>query len=64
MTEMPFNEPIDKQCLLRTVSKVNIPPRTVSIIPVKAKCKYSNYPTISLIEPVASLMVKNLMGVR
>ena len=64
MTEIAFNEPIDKQCLLRTVSKVNIPPRTVSIIPVKAKCKYSNYPAISLIEPVASLVVKNLMGVR
>ena len=26
MTEIAFNEPIDKQCLLRTVSKVNIPP--------------------------------------
>ena len=37
---------------------------TVSIIPVKAKCKYSNYPAISLIEPVASLVVKNLMGAR
>ena len=44
--------------------QVNIPPRTVSIIPVKAKCKYSNYPGISLIEPVASLVVKNLMGAR
>ena len=64
MAEVAFNEPIDKQCLLRTVSKVNILPRTVSIIPVKAKCKYSNYPAISLIEPVASLVAKNLMGVR
>ena len=58
MTEIAFNEPIDKQCLLRTVSKVNIPPRTVSIIPVKAKGKYSNYPAISLIEPVAFLVAK------
>ena len=64
MTEIAFNEPIDKQCLLRTVSKVNIPPRTVSIIPVKAKCKYSNYTAISLIEPVVSWVVKNLMGAR
>ena len=58
MTEIAFNEPIDQQCLLRPVSKVNIPPRTVT------KCKYSNYPAISLIEPVASLVVKNLMGAR
>ena len=64
MTEIAFNEPIDKQYLLRTVSKVNIPPKTVSIIPVKAKFKYSNYPAISLIEPVASLVAKNLMGDR
>ena len=49
---------------LRTVSKVNIPPRTVSIIPAKAKCKYSNYPAMRLIEPVASLVVKTLMGAR
>ena len=49
---------------MRTVSKVNIPPRTVSIISAKAKCKYSNYPAIRLIERVASLVVKTLMGAR
>ena len=47
-----------------TVSKVNIPPRTVSITPVKAKCKYSNYLAISLIEPIGSLAAKYLMGAR